>query len=257
MSSLSEEMPLRFRPRLVPALFVIAGLVILMNLGFWQLRRLHEKERLIALATARLALAPVSLTEAMALPDAFAWRRARAEGVYVPEETVFIFERRPPAAGPRGRLVDAGGDGYHVITPLRAEGLRAADGRPAAIIVDRGWIPDGDQAGFLAKDPRRGPVEVVASLVPLEDDPAATRPGKKHRLFVALKLSAFRAQMPFPLVPALLRRGPAQDGDIPLGEWAMPVLRVDHLQYAWTWFSLAAVLVVTFVVGSTKRGGDG
>jgi len=254
VSLLSEKTPLRFRPRLVPALFVLVGLVILLNLGFWQLRRLHEKERLIALARARLALPSAALAEAVARPETFAWRRVRAAGVYASHETTFLFERRPPVVGPKGGPIDPGGDGYHVITPLRAEGLRGAGGRAAAILVDRGWIAESDQTDFTAKDPRRGRVEVVASLVPLEDEPAAPRSGGKHRLFVVLRLSALRAQMPFPLVPALLRRGPAEDGDLPRGEWATPRMRVDHRQYAWTWFSLAAVLAVTFVVGSMKRG---
>jgi surfeit locus 1 family protein len=257
MGSPDSSQPLRFRPRLAPALLALAGLAILLNLGFWQLRRLHEKERIIALAGERLGLTPATLAEAMARPEAFAWRRVRAVGAYVPEETVFVFERRPPRAGPRGGVLDPGGDGYRVLTPLRADGLPAAKGEAAAILVDRGWIPESEQAGFLSKDPRRDRVEVVASLVPLEDEPAPARSDRKHRLFVTFKLSSVRAQVPFPLLPALLVRGDARDGDVPRGEWAMPRMSVDHLQYAATWFSLAAILAVMFVLGSRKRDGSG
>lgn len=252
-----SSQPLRFRPRLVPALLTLLGLAILLNLGFWQLRRLHEKERMIALAKERLRLPPATLAEAMTRPEAFAWRRVRAAGVYAPEETMFVFERRPPRAGARGSLEEPGGAGYRVLTPLRAEGLPSVEGGPAAILVDRGWIPEREQAGFQSKDPRRGRIEVVASLVPLPDEPAPARSSSKHRLFVTFRLSSLRAQVPFPLVPALLMRGDARDGDLPRGEWAVPRMTVDHLQYAWTWFSLAAVMAVIFVIGSRKRGQEG
>jgi len=253
MSSTDPVRPLRFRPRLVPAVLVLAGFAVLLSLGFWQLRRMHEKERVIALVKARLSLAPVPLAQAMTRLGDFAWRRVRAQGVYAREETVFVFERRPPPPEAGGNLLAPVGDGYRVVTPLRAKGLRVAGGKPAAILVDRGWIPERAQAEFLSKDPRRGRVEVVASLVPLEEEPVPLRSTAKHRLFSVLKLSSLRAQVPFPLVPALLRRGDAPDGDLPRGEWAVPRMRVDHRQYAWTWFGLAAVLAVTFLVGSTKR----
>ncbi len=253
MSSTDPVGPLRFRPRLVPALLALAGFAILLNLGFWQLRRLHEKERVIALAKGRLGLEPATLAEVMGRPEDFAWRRVRARGAYAREETVFVFERRPPRLGAGGNLLDPGGDGYRVVTPLRAEGSGAAGGKPAAILVDRGWIPERAQAQFLSKDPQRGRVEVVASLLPLEDGPLPPRSSARHRLFSVLKLSSLRAQVPFPLVPALLRRGDAPDGDLPRGEWARPRMTVDHRQYAWTWFGLSAVLAVTFLVGSTKR----
>jgi surfeit locus 1 family protein len=253
MSSPEPVRPLRFRPRLVPALFALAGFAILLNLGFWQLRRLHEKEHVIALAKARMGLEPVPLEVAMARPEDFAWRRVRARGAYAREETVFVFERVPPRPKAGGNLLDPGGDGYRVVTPLRAEGLGAAGGAAAAILVDRGWIPERARAEFLSRDPKRGRVEVVASFVPLEEERLPPRSAEKHRLFSVLRLSSLRAQVPFPLVPALLRRGDAPDGDLPRGEWAVPRMRVDHRQYAWTWFGLAAVLAVTFLIGSTKR----
>ena len=254
MDSPDSDQPLRFRPRIVPALLALAGIAILLSLGFWQLRRLREKERLMAVAVERVGLPPVNLAEAMSRPEAFAWRRVRVSGAYVPGETVFVFERHTAHAASGGSPPEFAGDGYRVVTPLRADGLRPEGGQPAAILVDRGWIPSGDQRDFLSKDPRRGRVEVIGSLLPLEDEPAPRRSNRKHRLFFAFKLSALRAQVPFPLVPALIRRGDAPDGDLPRGEWAAPRMTVDHRQYAWTWFSLAAVLAVTFVAGSRRRG---
>jgi surfeit locus 1 family protein len=231
---------LSFRPALKPTVFTLLGLAILLNLGFWQVRRLHEKERSIALARARLALPPVPLDRALADPARHAWRRVQAEGTYAAAETVLLPERR-------------GERGARVLTPLVVSGLRAADGRQAAILVDRGWLPDREADRYLREEPRAGRVQVVGSLVPLEDEPPFPGSAPRRRRLISFRLGVLRAQISVPLVSALLQRGDARDGDLPKGEWAIPRMRVDHLQYALTWFALAATLAVVFVAAHLKR----
>jgi surfeit locus 1 family protein len=232
----------RFHPPLAQTFWAIAGFLVLVNLGFWQIRRLHGKQALIAEAKARLALPPVPLSQALARPDAYAWRRVRATGTYALGETVLILDRRDQGSGSR------------VVTPLLAEGLRAPDGRPAAILVDRGWISFRDEPKYPDQDARRGRVEVVGSLLPLDDEPVPPGRHEKHRRLFILRLAALRAQVPFPLVAAVIQRGDVRDGDLPRGAWAIPIMRVDHRQYAITWFLLAATLAGVFVAANLKRG---
>ncbi|OGP84521.1 MAG: hypothetical protein A2Y95_11100 [Deltaproteobacteria bacterium RBG_13_65_10] len=231
----------RFRPPFTQTLWATVGFLVLVNLGLWQIRRLHAKQTLIAQAKAGLVLAPVTLAEALSDPSAYAWRRVRAQGTYALDETVLVLDRRDEGSGSR------------VITPLMVKGLRAPDGRPAAILIDRGWISFRDEPEFPDRDLRKGRVEVIGSLLPLADDPAPPgRHEKRRRLFI-LRLATLRAQVPFPLVPAVIQRGDIADGDLPRGAWAIPVTRVDHRQYAITWFLLAATLVGVFVAKNLEQ----
>ena len=49
-----------FRPRLIPTLFTVPGVLILIALGVLQVQRLHWKEGLIAQRDAAVAAAPIS-----------------------------------------------------------------------------------------------------------------------------------------------------------------------------------------------------
>jgi len=239
--------PLIFRPRLVPTLASLAGCAVLVLLGLWQLSRHREKQDLMALAEARLAQPPVDLADALADPRANAWRRVRARGVYRLDDTILILSRRPDATGSL------------VLTPLVAEGVAPVGGARAAILVDRGWISFRDEEKALAATGERGGVEVMGSLVPLEEDapggpgPPPAKAAERRRRWFKLDLPAIRAQMAGPLLPVLLKRGDVDDGDYPEGEWAVPRPRVNHLEYAWTWFLMAAILVGVYLSASVKR----
>lgn len=234
-----------FQPKLVPTLAALAGCAILVCLGFWQLSRHEEKQALLALAQARLALPPISLAQAQARPDAHLFQRVRARGVYLFDETVLVLNRRNFA------------EGSIVLTPLLAEGLEAPDGRAAAILVDRGWISAGDEETILAQQGRSDPVVIIGSLLLLPereiDTGRVSPPPGKRRRWLSLNLPAIRAQAPLPVVKAIIKRGEAEDGDIPEGSWALPVRRVNHLEYAWTWFLIAATLVGVYLAATLKR----
>lgn len=233
-----------FRPKLVPTLATLAGLTLLILLGFWQLSRHREKQALMALAVARLAEPPVALADALADPERYAWRRVRARGVYRLDETVLVLSRRPDASGSL------------VVTPFVAEGLSTEGGAPVAILVDRGWISFRDEEKALAERGERGPVEVLGSLVPVKDEKKARpRPasGKNRRRWFKLDVPEIGAQTAGPFLPILLKRGDVEDGDYPEGEWAVPRPRVNHLEYAWTWFLIAGILACVYLSASVKR----
>lgn len=108
------------------ALFVIVGgalVVLFVRLGFWQLHRLGERRAHNDLVRARMALAPVDVSELPADTGASRLRRAFARGR-------FDYAHEIVLAG-RSRN---GAPGADIVTPF------IPSGSGQAVLVNRGWV---------------------------------------------------------------------------------------------------------------------
>lgn len=221
---------------------------LLIGLGVWQLHRKVWKEDIIAAMTARLSQAPQPLPPSAdwdALrQDRDEFRRVQFSGVFVPGEEVLVY-----AAGSALRT-DIKGPGYFVFAPIRL-----ADGR--IVVVDRGFVPI-DRKGAPHSAPE-GAVSVVGVLrwpenrgmfTPADDlkgnvsflrDPAAMAAGR-HWGNVA----------PF----YIDQEAPEPPGGLPRPGKLVVNLPDNHLQYAITWFGLAAGLAGVYafwLVGQFRK----
>ena len=109
---------------LIGHIVVLLALIILINLGLWQLRRLEQRRNLNATILAGLNAPLVVLTGEPVEPEALQRRRVSVTGWFDNEATIAI-RNRPFQGQPGVRLV----------TPLR---IKDSD---RAVLVDRGWIP--------------------------------------------------------------------------------------------------------------------
>jgi cytochrome oxidase assembly protein ShyY1 len=130
--------------------------------------------------------------------------------------------------------------------------------------VDRGWIPYALQESFLSEDPSTGPVEVTGLVFPLAPGDAAALPAAPRRVEWlrfdpdrGSDVAALQAQLPYPLTPVLLQRGPGAQGELPVGGFEAPRSRVDHRSYAITWFSMGAIALAVWVGIGLKQGRAG
>lgn len=231
----------RFRVSLWMTVFAIPSLVILVGLGVWQLQRLEWKENLIADRLERMSAPAVELR---AVPDAgwraFELRAVRARGVYVHEKSLEITSR-----------TNNGRPGVHVITPLAL-----SDGS-GTVLVNRGWAPP-DRERNPAEFRRPDGVVLVEGFL---------RAGAKTSAWVPENEPAndiwFYADAPAmaesrglsnakPYVVELAP-GAAAGGVYPIPGQTITAVRNNHLQYAVTWFGLAATLVVIYVIFQIRR----
>jgi surfeit locus 1 family protein len=219
-------------------LVALALAVALVNLGLWQLRRLHERRDHNAVLAARSAAAVVDVNAgppAAADSGDLAYREAAATGTYRPDQEVLV----------RSRSLD-GAPGAWVLTPLDL-------GNGRAVVVNRGWIPASGPPTLPpeAKAPS-GPITVRGLLLPTEErggfgprDPAT---GVLPTLARA-DLPRIQAQVPEQLYPLYVQ---LEAQDPPLGAPPPQVLpapeRDDgpHLSYAIQWFSFAAMGLVAY-----------
>jgi surfeit locus 1 family protein len=205
--------PTRWRRLAGPLGAAALMLAVLLGLGTWQLHRRAWKHRLLA-----------QIEAAESRPPPFT--RVVAEGRLRPEAALYGTAvrdegMRPVLGAYRVQVLDRG-----ALPPL---------------LVDLGWVPEEGTAPPVAAGPARivGYVRPPdrASWLSAPDDPA-------RRRFFTLDPQAIGASLgaPDPAAFTLVALGSPTPG-APLPAESLPRPPDNHLQYALTWFGLAAVLV--------------
>jgi surfeit locus 1 family protein len=231
---------LHFRPRLGPTLAALGAFVVLLGLGTWQVQRLHWKEALIAERAARLTAPPEALPAQSDDWRAWDFRRVTVSGTFRHDA-----EQLFGATAIEGRL------GHHLLTPLmRPDG--------AAVLVDRGWVP-ADRAHPAAR--REGQLEGQVSVTGIARYRGSDRPSwflpdnePEQGLWFSYDLAALEAAIGLELLPVVVEADATPNpGGLPLGGQTRTELPNNHLQYAITWYGLAAALVGVYLAFSCER----
>ena len=215
----------RFRPTLTGTLAAVAGLALLCGLGTWQLSRFHEKTALwesFANGTDRL----VDLPRASTPPARYA--HVRVSGRYLAERQILL-----------DNMAHEGESGYRVLTPLERVG---AD----TVLIDRGWVPRRSSGRLPDLAPPADTVTLLGRTdylpgrgVDLTDHPGAEWP----KLMSYPKIDAVERALGRPLYPQIVLLDAAEPGGF-VRDWQPPGLPpAQHLGYAITWFTCAAVFL--------------
>jgi surfeit locus 1 family protein len=229
----------RFRPRLWPTLAALAGCLVLVGLGSWQLERLHWKEALIAQRAARLAAPPEPLPASSADWPAWDFHKVSARGTFRHDlEQLF------------GTYAVDGALGHHLLTPL-------VGGDGPAVLVDRGWLP-ADKAHPAAH--RQGQLEGTVEVSGIaryraDDTPGWFTPDNQpaERLWFGYDLEAMQAATGLELLPVVIEADATPNpGGLPIGGQTQIELPNNHLQYVITWYGLALALLAIYVAFSRE-----
>ena len=228
-----------FRP--LPILTIVCTVMFaaLISLGVWQVQRLHWKLGLIAQVNQSLAQPPVSFDEALAMGGPAQYRRVMLDGWFLNAKESYLY-----ASGP------GGGPVYHVLTPFETR-----DGR--VLMVDRGIVPPGliDPAKRA-----RGQIgeRVMIGVWRVPDAPGffTPPPDTAHRIWYSRDVAAMAAAADVKLTaPVLVEADAAPNpGGWPKGGQTQVTFRNEHLQYALTWFGLAAALLGVYLAFHISKG---
>ncbi|MFD0858778.1 SURF1 family protein [Roseovarius aquimarinus] len=210
------------RRLVVPLMIGLIGAGILIGLGTWQVQRLAWKEGVLAEIEARLAAEPAPLPAELS-PEADRYLPVIETGTLTgPELHVLVGAKEL-------------GAGYRLIQPFETDTGRR-------IMVDRGLIP------LEAKDaPRDGGRATLSGNLhwPDEIDSYTPEPDRERGIWFARDVPAMAETLGTEPVLLVLRRqegGPG--GDITPLPVDTGAISNNHLQYAITWFSLAAIWLV-------------
>ncbi|MDP6344918.1 MAG: SURF1 family protein [Alphaproteobacteria bacterium] len=228
------------RPSLWALAATLSGLLVLLALGGWQLQRLAWKRELIAKIEAGMSAPPIALPAGAAALAANDYRRVRLTGVFLHDREAHV--------GPRSR---GGRPGVHVLTPLRL-----ADER--TVLVNRGWVPDDRRDPAARPGGQLAATVAVAGILRARLLPGAWTPDYDvgADMWFWYDVNDIARRRGLRLLPAVLEAGPAGNpGGLPLGGVSRLDIRNDHLQYAITWFALAAGLLAVFVLAHRRGRG--
>ena len=234
-----------FRARLVPTLFTIVAVLTCSGLGVWQVQRLHWKSGLIAAREAALAAPPIAPPADVEEPHALEFHRVVAEGAFLHDREILKISPGP-----------TGGSGFEVLTPLRE-----ASGR--IIFVDRGFVPtDRKDPATRVAGQLDGNIRVTGVLrLPPAGKPSWFLPENQpeRHFWFWLDLPAMAAADRLGNVAPfyLDADGTPNPGGWPRGGAAIAPLPNDHLQYAITWFLLAAAAAVIYFLSQRSTADAG
>lgn len=234
-----------WRDLIAPGIAALIALAILIGLGTWQIERKTWKEDLITRIVRQTQAAPV------APPLATDWDPARDEFRHVRVSGRFLNDKETLVHGlAAGETPGRALQGYYVLTPFVRDGS-------GMVLINRGFVPTELKA---QSDRRDGLIDGSTTVTGI------LRASEPRGLFVPEPDPARGEWFNRDIAGIASARGLSDvapyliEADAAPGQTTWPrggQLRVDlpnnHLQYAFTWFSLAACLIAVFSVFAWRR----
>jgi surfeit locus 1 family protein len=235
-----------FRP--VLTVCALLGLAVLIFLGVWQMQRLEWKRSLIGKVEARTIAAPIPLDDAIRRwrdGEDMEYTPVRATGIYAQDKEAHVFG-----------ILD-GRPGYYIFTPLlrtqtalpyaaivyvnlgfAPQSLKDIDKRPDSIRLDRRIV----EGLFRTAERRTGAAKFFRAV----DQPS------ENQWYVrdpALFAAAAGIDAPSYYIDSFAVEGV----EWPKGGTTRLDFSNRHLEYALTWFGLAATLIGVWLIFSLPK----
>ncbi len=222
-------------PALAALLLLVT--VIFIGLGVWQLQRNDWRNDLVAERNDRLALAPAEVTalETVELDD-LDYRRVHAAGDWDLDHALIIANR-----------ARSGIKGEEIVVPLLPH-----EGGPA-LLVNRGWYAEERRDEVLTALARE-PAADIEGLVRYDDSLSARE--TQQGTWTGTAPESMASALPYEVYPwyvlegELIDNGPPSLATAALLRQGYPpyTSHIPHMEYALTWFGIAAVLVAVAVI---------
>ncbi|HET9149176.1 MAG TPA: SURF1 family protein [Alphaproteobacteria bacterium] len=231
------------RPRLVPTVSAGLAFLVLIGLGTWQVERLQWKTALLRDIAERMSTEPTLLPgPPFAVME---YERVRATGHFLNDRELHLFARS-----------DKGQIGYDILTPLVLD-------RGGAVLVNRGYVPTDRRDPATRRDGEVPGTVTVTGIVRIPRKPMLSwllpdnKPDQNQWIWTDLPAMAASIGVQ-PLAPFVIEADATPNpGGLPVGGQTRLNIPNDHLQYALTWYALAAILAVMFVVYHRRQAKEG
>jgi len=211
------------KPQLVPIVFIVIAFSTLAGLGVWQVQRLQWKNGMIAnVETAQTLPALGNLPQNL---DGLDYRNVMLTGTFMHDKAMHMVGR-PEGMAP----------GFYLVTPFKLDD----DGR--VILVNRGYAPKDRESK------PEGVVSVSGIIRPArEKRPFSPANHAEKNVWFYEDMDAMSKAAGVTLTPVVVEAVGKPEKDVyPMPSDGKISLRNDHLNYAITWFLLAAISLIMF-----------
>ena len=227
---------------IVMTVLAAAAVFVMVELGFWQLRRLHSVRAENTRIRAAMSQPAVPLSAISGLGERAVYRRVTVTGRFDRVSEIELANRS-----------NEGSPGSDLLTPLRP-----ASG--PALIVDRGWIPlDATSAQQeSARPPLFADVTVTGVLFASERKTIfapTIAPTGRLTTIPRVDIPRIGKQIDYPVLPLYMRletQTPAQ-GELPVPPGLPDLSEGPHLSYAVQWFIFASIATLVYLALARKQ----
>lgn len=228
-------------------LFTLLLLPLLVGLGCWQLQRAEEKALLLAAWEERQSQPPVPLGQLWdGNAESLAYLPVKVSGVFI-EDKYFLLDNR----------IQGGRFGYEVL------GILQLDGGTGLVLVNRGWLPADPARLELPIVPvAGGRIELTGHVYVAPGAPyllAEQQLGSGWpKLLQAVEMEKLGGLLEKigggRVFPYTIRIDGGQPGALTADWQVVNVSPEKHGAYAAQWFTMAAVLLIFFVLRCSNLG---
>jgi len=222
---------------------VLIAVVVMVNLGLWQLRRLDERRDANARVAERSRAAAVDVDQLAGEPiERVEFRRVTATGTFDADHEVLV-----------GYRTSRGLPGYHVLTPLVLD-------NGSAVLVNRGFVPLSIAEDWPVADaaPPSGEVEVKGVLRRSFDarrqsiDPPSSE-RRRAPTIDDVDVEVIDQFVPGDLLPMHIELQSPRPAGFPDPLPDVDLSNGPHLSYAIQWFLFSTVAAVGWFVLLRRR----
>ncbi|HJD67096.1 MAG TPA: SURF1 family protein [Rickettsia endosymbiont of Bembidion lapponicum] len=212
-------------------LTVLITFIILISLGFWQLNRLKEKKLFLASMQENLTSPAIDLAE---IHDNLPYHKVKITGHFLPNKDIYLYGRRSMSSEK---------DGYYLVTPFKTNDNKV-------ILVARGWFSNRNK-NIITQATNDQPHELIGVTMPSEKTRSYLPANDvRNNVWLTLDLQEASKVLGLNLENFYLIEESTDISNLdillPLSINHLAAIRNDHLEYAFTWFGLAASLVVIY-----------
>ncbi len=230
----------RFQPALWSFALTVAGMMLFVVLGMWQLERADFKEEIEARFEQRLAQPYQALSSRQELAD-IEFRKLILQGRYDNSRNLLVDNQ-----------LHQGKAGYYVVTPLQV--IDSDD----LVLINRGWVAWGDSRSDIAPIPEPVSEGGVAGIAYFPSEPALQMGELEQSsgwplLISHIDIEALQPRFGDRLLPMVLWLAPEQQGSY-VRDWNPVWMRPEKSRaYATQWFAFAVVALVFFIILNLRK----
>lgn len=224
-----------YKFEIIPLIFTIVSIIILVNLGLWQLRRLELKNNLIQELTSRTKQIG-HLEQASQNISQEKYKLIEVTGEIQDKPAILIYA---------GNYKFKGKAGYFLLQPLEIDNK--------TYILNRGWVPSHLVKAGKLQQFNQNIISTKAIILDGERKSWAIADNDlKNNIWYYANLQEIAEFWQIDNPNFMLATIYEENQTLPYGRKIDINLRNDHLQYAVTWFSFAIILFVIFILYHKK-----